>query len=435
MIPAGPIRANMITSLSRRGSAVAQSCRKLAGATVTRVGVSVWSAGKVLGMSTPSEAAGEYLSTTALRDFGPPVPAGDQDDPVPTYVLNLTPQEAPLPVLLRHALALIGIPHHGPWEKVAWWVQFNFRGHPCSLAHQKFGLRLRISGDLTEDQADALLRQIQKKLISAVKTVEAMLAETAKETLNAGNVTVVNQHMQLRRAYDYFRQRAINPDHVEDVNESGETPDGGKWWSHVSGSDVMALNSSHDLVAAISAYVSVLEHDLVLALPFLDFDPRSDDLTEIIGDRWGDKWRRVFNRSDQESTRLRERLVEVVERWRNPYSHGGFEKGHGATVYLHTPGLGGLPVGMSSIRDSPLFSFHPVSETDIASVVALFDQIDDYLLNALPHAMAWIDSGLNVRFDAEFMAQVVSSLDALGDLDELISTSARRQDMINNMDY
>lgn len=338
-------------------------------------------------------------------------------------------------MLLRHALSLIGIPHEGPWEKVAWWVVFQYKGYPCSLAHQKFGLRLRISADLTEERAGVVLRQIQKKLTSAVRTVEALLAETAGDTLNSGNVTVVNQHLQLRRAYDYFRQRAANPELVEDVDESGESPGGGTWWSHVSGKNVMALNASHDLVAAISAYVSVLEHDFVLVLPFLDFDPSSDNLTEIIGDRWGDKWRRVIDRSDQEAGRLRERLVEVVERWRNPYSHGGFEKGHGATVYLHTPGLGALPVGMSSIRDSPLFSFHPVSEFDVAEVFGLFDDIDAYLVRKLPHAMAWIDSGLNVRFDADFIAQVSSSLESQGDLEKLIDAYAYRQDMINNMDY
>lgn len=145
------------------------------------------------------------------------------------------------------------------------------------------------------------------------------------------------------------------------------------------------------LVAAISAFLSSLEHDLVLALPFLNFDPTADDLTKIIGDRWAEKWRRVIGHSDPEAVRLGARLAEVVERWRNPYSHGGFEKGHGATVYLHA-GIGALPVGLSNIRDSPLFSYHSVSETDIEGVFALFDEIDTYLAKTVPHAMEWITS-------------------------------------------
>lgn len=387
-------------------------------------------------MSTPDEAAAEHLSRTALRDFGPLVPTEGQDATFPTHVLRLMPDEVPLPVLLRHALALIGIPHQGPFEKVEWWVWFQYEGYPCSLAHQKFGLRLRISGDLTEEEAGVVLRRIKKKLITALPTVEALLAERAGDTLNSGNVTVVNQHWRLRRSYNYFRQRATNPDFVEDVHEHREGSDIVISTSHyVSGKSVMTSNAFHDLVAAISAYMSVLEHDLVLMLPFLDFDPSSDKLTEIIGDRWGEKWRRIMGRSDQEAARLRERLGEVVERWRNPYLHGGFEKGHGATVYLHTEGLGALPVAMSRIYDSPLFSFGAVSDMEIADVFGLFDEIDAYLGKKVPYAMEWIESGLNVRFDRLFIAEVFGCLDEYGDLQNLIGLHSYRVDMINNMDY
>lgn len=385
-------------------------------------------------MSTPEEAAGARLSKTTLRDFGPPIPHEKRDYDLPSYRVTLLPQEAPIPVLLRHALSLIGFPHNGPSEKVAWWVTFTYKGYPCELAHQKFGLRLRISGDLTEAQAGHLLTEMRKKLVSAVRTVERLLTETASDTLSASNVTVVNQHRQLRSAYDYFRDRATNPHVIEDVKKSGTTKSG-TWSSVLLGRNVMALYAFHDLVAAISAYLSSLEHQFVLALPFLDFDPTTDDLTKIIGDRWGEKWRRVVGHSAPEAVRLRERLAEVVERWRNPYSHGGFEKGHGATIYLHTPGLGALPVGLSSIRDSPLFSFHGASETDIEGVFALFDEIDAYLAKTIPHAMEWIESGLDVQFDTEFMAQVVGCIESEGALERLIDAYAYQQDRIANMDY
>lgn len=94
----------------------------------------------------------------------------------------------------------------------------------------------------------------------------------------------------------------------------------------------------HDSVAAITAYLSLLEHQLVLALPFKNFDPTKDDVTEVISSRWGEKFDRVLGKEGK-AARYRQRLIAVVERWRNPYSHGGFEKGHGATIYLHTPGV------------------------------------------------------------------------------------------------
>jgi hypothetical protein len=54
-----------------------------------------------------------------------------------------------------------------------------------------------------------------------------------------------------------------------------------------SGKSRMQMNAFHDMIAAISAYISLLEHDLVLALAFSGFDPAKDDLTSMIGSRWG----------------------------------------------------------------------------------------------------------------------------------------------------
>ena len=44
-------------------------------------------------------------------------------------------------------------------------------------------------------------------------------------------------------------------------------------YSFKSGKIQMQLNAFHDMVAAITAYLSLLEHELVLALAFIDFDP------------------------------------------------------------------------------------------------------------------------------------------------------------------
>jgi hypothetical protein len=195
----------------------------------------------------------------------------------------------------------------------------------------------------------------------------------------------------------------------------------------------MELNAFHDLVAAISAYLSLLEHDLVLALAFKGFNPAKDDLTGVIGDRWGDKFQRVLGKGD-DAGRFRQRLTDVVERWRNPYSHGGFEKGHGATIYLHTPGVGAVPVGLTEVRKSPHFSFIPARETDVAGVFDLFDEIDAWLESELPDAMQWIRSGLAVRFDEDFRREAEVAMGA-GSFGTFLAYHEYQQDMVDNMDY
>jgi hypothetical protein len=61
-----------------------------------------------------------------------------------------------------------------------------------------------------------------------------------------------------------------------------------------------------------------------------------------------------------------------------------------------------VPVGLTGVRKSPLFSLMPASETDVTHVFELFDEIDTWLESELPEAMRWINSGLDVRFDEDF---------------------------------
>lgn len=154
----------------------------------------------------------------------------------------------------------------------------------------------------------------------------------------------------------------------------------------------------------------------------------------MIGSRWGEKFDRVLGK-DVEAVRYRQRLFDVVERWRNPYSHGGFEKGHGATIYLHAPGVNAaVPVGLTRVRNSPLFSFIAARETDIAQVFALFDDIDAWLAARLPEATAWISSGLDVRYDSIFRS-LLADARAEDDFRGLLHFFEHRQATIDNMDY
>lgn len=341
--------------------------------------------------------------------------------------------EAPVPALLKYTLSLIGLTAHGPGEKVAWWVNFTYKGEWCELAHEKFGVRLYVWTEASEDEARKTQAEVAKKLRSSMRTVETLILTSAPDLLGQGRATVVNQHHSLRRAYEYFRERALNPHVIEDEVTVHENVGSGRGVSFRSGEIQMKMNAFHDLVAAISAYVSLLEHDLVLALAFSDFDPAKDDLTKVIGDRWGEKFQRVLGK-EGDAARLRPRLTDVVERWRNPYSHGGFEKGHGATIYLHTPGVGAVPVGLTGVRKSPLFTLLPASESDIGGVFDLLDEIDRWLECELPDAMQWINSGLAVRFDEDFRQEAAAAIQA-GRFDRFVEMHEYRQDMIDNMDY
>lgn len=374
----------------------------------------------------------ERLKNGPFRDFG--LPPEGKDDGETVLKTPLTPDVVPVPSLWKAALELIGLESRGPGEKVAWWINFTYKTVPCTLASEKFGVRLYVSSDDDEEAARKLTNEIIKKIASAVRAVEKLIETEAPNLFGQGHATVVNQHIHLRRAYEYFREKAVTPTPIESVITEFRTDDGQyRGSSMTSGPAQMQENAFNDLVAAITAYLSLLEHDLVLSLAFQDFNPATDDLKTLIGSNWADKYERILGKGEPASS-YRVRLRDVVERWRNMYAHGGFEKGHTASVYLHVPGIGALPVGLTEVRTSPLFTLFPANSTDIAGVFTLFDEFDTWLRTTPPDAIAWIESGLAVGFDQTFRDEVAEAIKA-GELEALIDRTAEIEDRHQNMDF
>jgi hypothetical protein len=119
----------------------------------------------------------------------------------------------------------------------------------------------------------------------------------------------------------------------------------------------------------------------------------------LIGDRWGDKFRKLFDLSDSEAKRSYDRLHEIAETYRNPYSHGGFDK-QGAALWFHLDGIGAVPAGLSDIRSSPHFELFPIQPQSFATICATIDDTDRWLRGGrYAAAFEWVDARLNVAFD------------------------------------
>lgn len=287
----------------------------------------------------------------------------------------------------------------------------------------------------SQDETDGLAakeahQEIIDKLKSAVRIIEAkILRPLSKEQVSAGNVTVVNQYPTLRRSYEYFREGASLAFGGEGRHpKNSPSLDGGIYFMPEQ------TEGFYNLVAALNAYLSLLEHALVLALPFIEFDPATENLTDFIACRWGKKYERVFGRHDVEANKHRDSLVRLVETWRNTYSHGGFDKHH-ATIHFHLPDFGPIPAAFSDIRDSPHFQFIPARESDFDEAMKTLDALDEWLTTGpLKDAMVWIREGLSVRYDQEFRDELRNSRQA-GKLGELIDHHNYLWERAANMDW
>lgn len=418
------------------------------------------------------------LCRKPLRDFSEVtlVEAESHGSRGEVVVLAVDGDRVPMPKII-HTMFSFALPSicFGRGEKSAWERFFKFKGRTCSLSLGKFGLRLTIAIDASyaiprqcesdlppvsvgrsvqvSGEVRVLADEIIRKINAACSIWERKaLKEVAKESLAAGNVTILNQHRTMRRMYEHFRGRAerswaLYDEVVAEVGAPGmglqdlSAPERvGFHYGHMINKVFMERDQAeiafYDTIAMINAYFSYLEHLLVLSIPSTDIDPSNEPVDAFIRSRMFDKFERVFKPScNAEPRNFKHRLHAVAERWRNPYSHGGFDKHH-ATIYFHTP-QGGIPIGLSDYRSHPSITFAPEREATFDDARTLFDELDGWLRSSpIGPSLAWAHEGLHVSLDgkslAEFRAAVLSGHEAFH---SYLGTCSVMRDRAENMDW
>ena len=166
--------------------------------------------------------------------------------------------------------------------------------------------------------------------------------------IQAGNVTVTNQHAMLRDGYEYFRNEAkgayagdgrLPPDNfLVDLIAGAGSQEG--WWN--------------TLRPMVQAYFSLLEHVLIGCLPFTSFDPATEDLVWVIGAKWNEKMKTVVDPTDSESKRqfdalhdIRGALPQHLQSWCVPVPKVR------PRCSSQVPDVGGVPVTLGAVRSPP----------------------------------------------------------------------------------
>jgi hypothetical protein len=316
-------------------------------------------------------------------------------------------ERVPVPWLPYLALVqIIGCRDLGTAEKTMWQVPFRYDRIEAMLTYEKFGLRLHLDVPHDGDDSQKLAAAIVGKLNAIVKTIEKeTLQNLAKQKLDNGEVTLLNQQHRLRRAYEHFRTEAeqlLAASEADDTREL-ETIEKGDFLTRGISKTFERLEiGGFNAIAAINAYFSWLEHILTLALAFGGVDPSGETLCDHIGNRWGDKFRRIFNTLDADANRLLGRLHQVAEDYRNTFGHGGFDK-HGATIGVQIEGIAPIPARLTDVRRSPHFELYPFAPLSFREVTAALDEVDRFLDEhpTTKFAMTFIKSGFDVPFDPD----------------------------------
>lgn len=370
-----------------------------------------------------------------LADFGP----WRDDEATDMTRIAIDPTRLPVPGLVHFTLVkVLGLPDWGRGEKTAFEIPFTYLGVKCTIAHQKFGVRLYVgAGD--EEAVRTMGDEIVGKLLKAIRVVEkGLLRDYGEARVAGGEITIVNQLHSLRGMYRHFRDSAEATFATRKKNDGKQPPAEFAGLARLL-NRALTLNRSgaYSSLAAINAYFSYLEHALVLVLPFTDFDPAAESITGFIGLRWRDKFKRVFNiNADATAKRLHDRLHEVSETYRNTYGHGGFDK-EGGSIYFHVPEVGALPARLTDVRDSPHFDVIPVGSLDFEELCALFDEVDDFLATSqvTRFGMRYAEAGMNVLYDERSRRRFAEAMESDEQFEELLDHDSYVETLAMNMDW
>jgi len=322
----------------------------------------------------------------------------------------------------------------GKGEKVKWSIPMLFKGTPLVIAHQKFGLRIRVSN--FESLAPSR-EELIGRLRGAVKMMDQLIEPFAAEQVRSGNVTFGNRYALFRGMYEFLRARAkdaysSSPPANEPIVDDKGNPVG--WHS-------MPLKSQFEgfylAAPALDSYYSWLEHLLALLLPFSHFDVKTDDLVDFLTSSWAQKFKRVFDLShDREAKRAFDSLLQLKERLRNPIFHGGIEAEGTHTLHFHVRGLGVVPVSLSRFKDSIHYSLIPIRSNSFEEFCRVLDDVDTFLESGpLSLGCRYAKSGLDVSFDEDSVREYARAARSDEEMEEFIEMTAWHYEQAINMDW
>lgn len=333
--------------------------------------------------------------------------------------------------------------YFGQEEKVAWTIPIKFKGHPFILTHRKFGFNI-ISNEDGEE-----ITKVAHEAISCIKKAtpyaETLIESIIVQLVEKGNVTLENESRAIHSRYQFFRKKAEkefklaikNKDKFKKIERKGK----GMIASVTSFQDLSVkyrLAGNNYATAMLDAYFSLLEHILVLLLPFVPHVKFEEfNLNNFISLNWREKLKIIIElEKDINVLKLYERLNAIKEDLRNPLTHGYFLK-DGNSLYVHMPKVGAIPMNLTKKENHLNYAFFVVHEANFDVIVKTFDEFYDYLKSnsATMYGMKYVESGLPVAFDLSSRQRYKYSMTDIHHFDEFIRQQDYDYTNAINMDW
>ncbi|EIL89825.1 hypothetical protein [Rhodanobacter spathiphylli] len=275
---------------------------------------------------------------------------------------------------------LLGFPHKGPEEKVAWTIPLDYRGKLYTIEHRKMGLGLFIPDpDAHVTEANEIVNRIGK----ATKEAQPFFNWLADQQVVQSAVNVANHSQPLHQRYKYLRESAqAHFDAAEQrqaesrVATEGMTDLSGWLKLHLLGTrfepegDWLALS-------AVEAFFSWTEHALIhLAILQGRVTTASQVATLAAGD-WVGKFNAALDRTEKGAATLLDRILAVRQDLRNHVAHGAFGK-QGEALSFHSS-AGAVPVLLPHRTGPRHFRFGNGLDFDARQVFGVLDEFEAFM--------------------------------------------------------
>lgn len=235
---------------------------------------------------------------------------------------------------------LLGFKVCGSWEKIAWSIPVEFKGHKLVIEHRKFGLGI-FAVKLPADEAPAA--EVTKLIHAGVKAAEPYFDFLAKSAAKGSNLNVLNNSRELHERFEFFADQyaskraeaeKLKDDYEKTVFKNGsiisfpsvELKREARWYGS----------------AAIEAFFSWTEHLFILLMIIQGRVTTGEAVEKIAKANWGDKFKAALDLSNTETKGFYDKLLVLRRQIRNFVAHGAFGK-DGQAFHFHSQ-VGAVPL-------------------------------------------------------------------------------------------
>jgi hypothetical protein len=260
-----------------------------------------------------------------------------------------------------------------PVEKVEWFIPLKYKGITFQMGNLKYGFRIYV---FDIDKEDPIINEFIKRLHSLIKLSDGLISPYLDELMQSGEFTLKNDYYFLFEMYFFYKDKLIeNEKEILKLSEAMKVHDIPRKELIDKGKEKLGrkAESFYYFYAMMDSFFSLLEHLCVLLLAMdKDYNSGIENVQDFIfNTNWTEKYNRIFK--DYLIFKKRYNKLHIVkEKYRNTFSHGGFEK-NGNPVFVHVPGVGALPIALSKFKDTVRSTYLPKRNETYEELIKVFD--------------------------------------------------------------